>query len=79
MTAEGILNQIIVFNNSNVLNEKIELKKEIADNSVRMEFGVFPSNTFIVKESDTTQSKEILEKRGYERVVDFIIKKSISL
>ncbi len=79
MTAKEIINAIIEKNNSNPTKGKIELKKEVKDDYVSIEFGEFPNATSIVKQSDSSQSEEVLEERCYGSILDFMIRPLISV
>lgn len=77
MQAQEIIEAIIENNNRNPIREKIELKKEIKGDFIQMEYG----NNLIVKEYSQSMEKEIdfehLEKRCYQRLLDFIVEQSI--
>lgn len=81
MEAKKIIDGIIENHNNQPIQQKIELKKETGKDFVQMEFGIFPNNTFIVKEwsSEKELDFEHLEKRGYQSIIDYIIRKSINL
>lgn len=77
MESKEIIGLIIEKNNQNVLNDKIEIQQRESEDSVELEFGFFPHQTFIVKEYET-QFKDDLETRCYDRILEYIIEKSIS-
>jgi hypothetical protein len=77
MTAQEIIFAIIENNNRNPTSQKIELKKEIKGDFIQIEYG----NNIVVKEYSQSMEKEIdfehLEKRCYQRLLDFIVEQSI--
>ena len=78
MTAGEILAQLMNWNNKDVTKDKLSVEITEAPDYVLIEFGVFPENTFIVKETDLTVEREVLKERCFERILDFMIRKSIS-
>ncbi len=77
MTAQEIIEAIIENNNRNPTSQKIELKKEIKGDFIQIEYG----NNIVVKEYSQSMEKEIdfehLEKRCYQKLLDFIVEQSI--